>query len=300
MKFFQTIKNSLKKVLPSPAQSVNKMNDSLHSSIYSLSNGFPRRFLQFEVHITEHCNLNCKSCEHFSSIAKPEFANIDEYGKDFSRLSKLLNGKCDNIHIMGGEPLLHRDINQFFDISRKYFPDTRLDLVTNGILLPKMGDSFWQSCRKNNIFIRPTKYPIKVDYDQIESLSQQHHVQFKYYNDGQRMKTLWHEPLDINGFQDYKHSFFTCNKANRCIFFSHGKLYTCFKIGNIHHFNNFFNTQIPVTNDDYIDIYKVDNAEEIFQFLAQPVPFCRFCDNGNITYNHKWERTNKDIKEWVL
>ena len=32
-------------------------------------------FLQ--IHLTEHCNLNCKSCAHFSPIAKEHFVDIN-------------------------------------------------------------------------------------------------------------------------------------------------------------------------------------------------------------------------------
>ena len=39
----------------------------------------PRESLKYEVHLTEHCNLNCKSCFHYSSIAEKDFLDVDEY-----------------------------------------------------------------------------------------------------------------------------------------------------------------------------------------------------------------------------
>jgi hypothetical protein len=30
----------------------------------------PRKTLQFEAHLTDHCNLNCAGCCHFSPIAQ--------------------------------------------------------------------------------------------------------------------------------------------------------------------------------------------------------------------------------------
>ena len=38
----------------------------------------------FEVHITDHCNLNCKGCAHFSNLCKPTFADLDEFEADMS------------------------------------------------------------------------------------------------------------------------------------------------------------------------------------------------------------------------
>ena len=35
-----------------------------------ISNFVPQKELRFEVHIVEHCNLNCKQCSHFSPSYK--------------------------------------------------------------------------------------------------------------------------------------------------------------------------------------------------------------------------------------
>ena len=42
--------------------------------------------------------------------------------------------------------------------------------MTNGILLPKMDDSFFEIRQRNHIRIAVTKYPVNVDYDRIEQL----------------------------------------------------------------------------------------------------------------------------------
>lgn len=36
----------------------------------AIRNLTPLSQLQFEVHVTEHCNLNCRQCAHFSPLAK--------------------------------------------------------------------------------------------------------------------------------------------------------------------------------------------------------------------------------------
>lgn len=50
---------------------------------------------------------------------------------------------------------------------------------------------------------------------------------------------------------------------------------------------------------DYIDIYRVNNATELFNFLSCPKPFCRYCDVKNRSYGHKWERSKQKINEWI-
>lgn len=51
-----------------------------------------RKKIKFEVHITEHCNLNCKYCFHFSPLAKEEYLTLEEYERDLARLSELFGG----------------------------------------------------------------------------------------------------------------------------------------------------------------------------------------------------------------
>ena len=42
-----------------------------------------------EVHLVDHCNLNCKGCGHFSLIGEVWFADLDKYVQDMSQLKRL-------------------------------------------------------------------------------------------------------------------------------------------------------------------------------------------------------------------
>ena len=44
---------------------------------------------------------------------------------------------------------------------------------------------------------------------------------------------------------------------------------------------------------------KAKNKEEIFDFLAHPVPFCRYCNPDIKDYSLNWEPTTKKIDEWT-
>ena len=68
-----------------------------------------------ELHIVDHCNLNCVGCSHFSPLAEPYFKDVDEYREEMKDLSKFEIG---TIRIMGGEPLLHPKWYEFCEITR--------------------------------------------------------------------------------------------------------------------------------------------------------------------------------------
>ena len=111
-----------------------------------------------ELHLTDHCNLNCKGCSHFSPIATKWFAKLSDYRHDLERLSQLFFN-IRKIRLLGGEPLLHPEVNAFIAATRQHFPLASVVLVTNGILLPTMDEDFWKCCQKNGVTIDMTIYP---------------------------------------------------------------------------------------------------------------------------------------------
>lgn len=262
---------------------------------------FIRDKLVFEIHLVEHCNLNCKGCDNFSPLAEKEFTDINIFNNDFKRLSEIFNNEAERILLLGGEPLLHPQINEFLSSARKYFPSAKIELVTNGMLLLQQNDQFWKSCKDNNIVVMNTKYPINLDFDKIEKLAASNDVIFKYFGGtGEIQKTLFCLPMDLEGKQDVQKNFIKCHRANNCISLVDGKLFTCTIAPNIRHFNKYFNKNLIVSEHDYIDIYKAQSKQQILKFLSKPIPFCKYCNIEKTSGNLNWEVSKKDIKEWSL
>ena len=202
--------------------------------------------------MVEHCNLNCQGCTHFSQLADKEFLDIKDFEKDIKRLYELSNGEIDRFNLMGGEPLLHPNCEAFFEVTRKYFKNSIIQLVTNGVLLLKKEKTFWESMKNNDITLAPTKYPINVDWEKVDKLCQEYGIKFKFFNNVNFDKFSWKFPINFNGTENPNWNFRNCGLANWCLFLDHGKLYTCTLPPVIRHFNKFFNKNIPVSNNDYI------------------------------------------------
>jgi len=260
----------------------------------------PKEKLQFNVHIVEHCNLNCRGCYHFSSIAREEYLKIEEYTRDIQRLSELFQEELGEVFIMGGEPLLHPEVEKFFEITREYFPTGKIKLLSNGILLEKMTDKFWRTMAKTKAEIWITKYPIDLDWDKIEKLAIEKGSSIHYFN-REPVRTLGHQPIDITGRRDYITNFDGCYRANHCILLEHGKMYTCFVSAESRHFNYFFNMDLKVSKEDYVDIYEVKSGKELLEELTKPTPFCRYCNRDDIDIFGRipWTQTKKRMEEWT-
>lgn len=121
-----------------------------------------------DIELVSHCNLNCKSCTHFSPIASKEYLSVKEFEQDLRQLSAILGKRIKCINLLGGEPLLHKEVTLFMKIARKYFGKAKIVLLTNGILLLEQKANFWNTAREQNIVVEVTKYPIDLDYKKIQ------------------------------------------------------------------------------------------------------------------------------------
>jgi hypothetical protein len=289
--FFKDKNSKIKKFLKVASSPINLLKFISQASI---SGGGV-----MQIHLVEHCNLNCANCDHFSSLAQPEFLDLETFTKDLQRLAELAGREgIPGIHLCGGEPLLHKEVCSFMKIARKNFPNSEISLLTNGILLSSMDDEFWQTCKKENIVVSISAYPINIDRAKIKEKLEFYGIASRFLLDN--AKTMWHFPLDFAGKGNTFVNFMNCPKSSTCSYLMYGKIFPCAEIPNICHFNKYFGKELPVDKKDYIDIYKVKSVKEILKFLSRPVPFCRYCRIKNITYGHTWKRTQRDISEWTI
>lgn len=255
--------------------------------------------LQFEVDIVSHCNLNCKCCSQFSCIADEEYIDVEVMERDFKRLGKLFSGRCKRIYLIGGEPLLHPNLSMCMNIARAYFTEGEISVFTNGLLLLKQKDEFWQICREKKISIIVTKYPITLNYEDIMDRARKEQVSFKFFTTSEDFKFMINLGLDIDGMQDMEHSFFQCHEANNCIKLRDGKLFPCTRPAAIYRFNHYFGFDLQVCEADFIDIYKAVDKEQILRKLAEPIPFCRYCNVLKERSAVDWGKTEGKLEEWI-
>lgn len=252
------------------------------------------------THLVDHCNLNCKGCDHCAPLAETFFVDLKVLEKDFKEMSKLFD-HINYIYLQGGEPLLHPELDEILKISRKIFPKSRILLSTNGILLKNIYDTFWDTCRSNNIEIYLTKYPIDLNYNEIEKTIIENKLILVYADKSNIVKkTLYKNVFDINGGQNPHESYDNCFHIKYfCTHLQDGKFYPCTIIKNSEHFSKFFDKKLKISDKDYIDIYSISSGEEILNFISTPVPFCRYCKTKSREFGLPWESSQKQISEWL-
>jgi len=254
----------------------------------------------FELHITDHCNLNCKSCGHYCNIA-PEWHATQEGFKSDIRAMASLFGSIEQIIIMGGEPLLHPQIEQFFEIARETLPDTRIYLMTNAILLPRMEPKFWEEAAKHDIIIQCDDYPIKLEKEKIAELANRYGVTYEWTP---FRKQFFRAPLDADCSNDPYQSLVSCQGYSNCPIVREGKLYHCAPIAYSDILRSHFDLDAFKTTDrDYFSLPDVPatwaQSWQALDFLLSPPPWCGHCDFDRFEY-FDWDTSKRQLDEWVI
>ncbi len=216
---------------------------------------------------------------------------------------------------------MNPDLTKMIKKSVEIYPNSKKEILTNGILIDKMDDEFWRTIKNANIEFGITKYPINIDQDIIEKKSQE--FGFDYHYDVVKSNKLydiktkeiidednyeqegfeWSKNiLDLEGKQNYIAKRFTCPHRGITIY-ARGNIYYCYVHAYIKAFIEYFKVDIPITKDDYIKIADIKSIKEIDEFLSKPKPLCRYCKQcHNICYGGEpleWSFSKREITEWT-
>lgn len=260
-----------------------------------------RDVMKLDIPVVEHCNLCCKGCTAFSPLAEEEFLDYEQYCKDMRRMAELADRSFTQITYTGGEPLLHPQFGRMLKFAYEMCPTAEIDFMTNGVLIPQQKDEFWKTCSDCGVKVRVSKYPINLDHKRITEIEKKWGVNFEWGGGKDiPVKKMWKYPISLSGDVSLRNSFKLCSQINSCIRMKNGKIYPCNTTACIEHFNKYFNKNLElIPGKDYLELEKVKDIQEIFEFLITPPPFCRYCNRAGVTFGYDWAVSRKDMSEWV-
>jgi uncharacterized Fe-S cluster-containing radical SAM superfamily protein len=238
-----------------------------------------------EADLHEKCNLKCTQCSHSSPHASSddEIYALDQFRNDLCILSNHL--KCKVFRIVGGEPLLNKNLLSYIHEIRKSNICDKLSLFTNGLLIQKVDKEIF----KNLDEIRVSVYELPDNQHNIIKENLDFLKQFSKLNvEFNHIKTF----LAFNIIEKNKDANLVKNIFDNCyhkkdsysVF--NGKLYRCFaarKKYNFLHSNrdkvrdNFEN--LKNNRNDYIFLDSNLSSKQLkdFLFSEKPLDACAWC-----------------------
>lgn len=251
-------------------------------SIYSL-----------EIHAANHCNLNCYGCSHYSPISEVNFPDLKKLEEDLKKIS-FLRTSFKEIRILGGEPLLNPEILKILGLIRFYFPHQDVTILTNGILLDKMTNQFWEVIKNLNILLTITIYPF-INEEKILKILERKKIKFSIFSNRNRPNTWRTFQLKPNSKHDIT-KFIKCSENNNLQLYQ-GKLFSCPTVAYSEILNKRFSSQFNISKWDYLNLNKKLTRFKLFIFFLTPKPFCRHCNFPRKYIN--WQLSHKDKPEWI-
>ena len=247
-----------------------------------------------EVHLADHCNLNCRACEHYSGLVKtPKFTSFQGFSRDLQRVHDFIE-EIGTVRLLGGEPLLNPEINKYMILVREQYPQAHIVIVTNALKLMSMPDNFFRTVREQNVKIGISYYPpLKGQMENIRKFLDEQKVLYGISSlvNQFTIKQVLH-PHDHP-----REQFLHCFQAH-CVNLYEGKLAACFLPFTTRYFNAAFGTELP--EDGALDIYDSKlTLERIKLHLLQPFSRCAYCDKP---VPIMWSRIHKPsiLSDWVL
>lgn len=245
-----------------------------------------------DIHIVDNCNLKCKSCSHFAPLVNTNvMIETSEYEKNLKRLQELVSNICD-IALLGGEPLLHPDIEKIVQKTREYYPYAEISLITNGILLENMTDSLVQTLKDNHIIVSISLYPpLYKKIDTFLDYLKKHGLPYRITKIEKFERKLFEEPcMDAYKMTQYC-GHLMCLRGDR--------IGRCVTAMFTDYYNDTFDKKLPV---DYgIDIFQDLTARELLDKLREPLELCKQCCARD-HYYEEWELAgdHSQATDWFL
>jgi hypothetical protein len=250
------------------------------------------RLGQLEVHMSDMCNLHCKGCGHFCSLVKENvFPDEALFDRDMKQLRELFWG-IGRLKLLGGEPLLNRNLPNFVRIARNNFPDADLIISTNATLVTGSLGSLFSAMRDCHCLFEISLYPIMHHkIDGVKKMLEANGVHYTLSDKGQFIKTLSTNP------ESKKEESFAACLYRHCHYLREGKIATCAEPLLAHLLNERFGTCLP-SEDGVYDIYSYQDGWELDGKLNMPFESCRHCVTA---VNFDWENSMKEqFEDWFV
>ena len=270
---------------------------------------FPRRLRTLalapalDVHVADHCNLRCRGCVHFAPLAQKHCLDLGDYEADLGTLATIpgIQSYFRGLYLMGGEPLLHPRIADVITLTRRMLPHIRIVLATNGLLVGRMDDEFWDALVSCDVELQFSAYPINVDYNGLIGMAKARGADVAFAMDlterDSGKEAFLKVAIDPEGRQDPVRSFNSCFFGGSFMQLSGGSIWNCQIAAHHATLNAAFGWKMASEPSDELPLASVTSIDDIESFRRSERPMCRYCANNQMGIM-AWGRSRRDESEW--
>lgn len=235
-----------------------------------------------DVNVEIACNFRCCACSHAAPFSKSQQMAPATLARDLAALRPFVH--FQRIQMVGGEPTLHRDLPEMMRVARASGIANEVMVITNGRILPRMPDAFWQELDTLQLSIYPTLSPEIPEFARLQCLR----YNKPFYS---TVFTEFHQQFRAVP-NDGSH-FATCHWKSDCYSVHEGAFYLCPQ--SIFFPEKFMGLAAGV---DGLPLEGLTQEKfETFLSRKEPLNACRIC-MANEMKKKPWAEA-KNREEWV-
>ncbi|GEM_PF-503362 len=226
--------------------------------------------------LVDHCILTCHGCDHDSPLAPSRFTALEQFERDLKTLSEVMH--AHDLRLGGGEPLLHPQVEAFFEIARKSQVADRLTLVTNGLLLHKCSPRLWTLI--DGVYL--SRYPgvsLPIPLSTYTSIAKDNGVYLDIADQSKFIHTLLNQKIEYPELIAEVYRLCKMTGEWWCHTVHEGRYYKC----SVAPFSATRMARIGVNYNPIVDSIRLDSnpnlRSELEQFLRrrEPLTACAYC-----------------------
>lgn len=247
-----------------------------------------------EIHVTDHCNLNCKNCSMFCGLVeKPKYSDFSQTQESLIKLKGIFN-HIKRIRVIGGEPLLNKELDKYLYMIRKIYPYSNIRVITNGILVSEMKSNLISAFKETSSRLVVTSYlPLINRIDRINDFLKEKEIDYEI----SEVITDFQKIYDYTGKQNKELSFNACHWKGACATLYENQIAPCFVPFVITNLARNFNLNILPTGTMELNSVNL-KKEKIRQLFNTPFDMCKYCAPRGIMTN--WEMCDENSKDNIL
>lgn len=246
--------------------------------------------------ILNKCNLNCKSCQHGSNLVhENDFLDMKKYESYLRQLKKKFRNIIE-FQLLGGEPLLNTQLELYIVLARRYFPSTRIVIVTNGLAIPQMSLKLTDTITECDASFYISQYPPTRDkLEQIIDFLDNRNINYEVSSPRVQFRK-WVTTKEESGekaFARWKGSDCICHVVDE------GRIYLCPCLPRLYAMRDYLNIQIDESELMNSSIDLMDDAIDgwdILNYYEHATSLCRFCSPREVLV--KWEVGQSDKMDY--
>jgi len=187
-----------------------------------------------EIHAAHGCNLHCEACTHYGDRSRDGIVPVAVAESWMRPWADRLRPTV--FSILGGEPALNPDLPAFVAMTAALWPDSRLQVVSNGLILdrhPELPAVLADTGAKLAISIHHDSERYRQALEPVRALVAQWESRYRIRVEWRRSHAIWRRTYRVDGagrmlpFADSPKGAFAACRSASCPNIFEGRLWKC-------------------------------------------------------------------------